>query len=401
MKSDTGGSKVATLHQSGEGDITLSLNKEKFAEFFFSFLGAKETLSKIFNTDFVVRMQDLLQFHYLITQKIEKEQFIHISLVTAAIRYDDDTSRTINTFEAMEKYYEYRDVDTQSINITWNFVFKSPNENNIHQQKISLFFETRNTYSKTGSVTVAIEHTNQVWATEVMHLFEEQIRKISAKYSIAYRSLRTLKELDVAKALAVLCVPLLLAGLVYILIQKDDLRSPLKVKNEFIFDITDVLVENKNDADLGLILQFFLLRDLQDQPTAIIAELQKAGYFNPKYSEIIEKYASGYYFSNKESDKLSYTIESVIRQANAILKINEVSYYLRFVLLYAVAYALSALYLRVFKMQSVLALTNKGVKRMEKQEKDSSTLVQFIFGVLASLVAALIYQYAIEVILIK
>ncbi|MDE2180224.1 MAG: hypothetical protein KGJ40_05155 [candidate division NC10 bacterium] len=141
--------EIATLRQDGDSDVTLILKKGKFAEFLFGFLGARETLSKTFDNDFIVRIEDLLQFHYLLEQKIAKEQFIAMSLVTAVIRYDDNTNRTINTFEAIEKYSEHRDIGVQSFDMCWNFVFKTPDMNTMQQQKVSVFFETASVVSPT------------------------------------------------------------------------------------------------------------------------------------------------------------------------------------------------------------------------------------------------------------
>jgi hypothetical protein len=393
--------EIATLHEDDEGDVTLTLKKGKFAEFLFGFLGAKETLSKTFRHDFTVKMEDLLQFHYLLTQKIAKEQFISMVLETATIQYDDETNRTINTFQSIEKYSEHRDVGVLSFSMSWNFVFKTPNQNDIQQQKVSVFFETVGAYSRTGNITVKIEHTNQVWAAEVLRLFEEHISKIAISYTFVYRALRFIKRFGVVDAIAAACIFFILGGGIYIMIQRRDLLEPLKVRDEFIFDIANVLIQNKNDRDVGLLLQFFLLRDLRSEPRAIVAELQKEGHFNPKYKEVIDKWVSGYYDSEKKSEKVYYGVRSLVKEIQAMQNIHWAYSYLKFALLYLVGYVFVTLYLKIFRMQSILALTSKGIKQMEKQEKAKSILVQFMFGIMASLIATIIYECTGRLLLIK
>jgi hypothetical protein len=395
----TSGSEIATLNEDSEGDVTLTLRREKFAEFLFGFLGAKETLSKTFNEVFTVKIEDLLQFHYLLIQKIAKEQFISLSLETATIQYDDDTSRTINTIESIEKYNEYRDVGVLSFNLAWDFVFKAPNQTNIQQQKVSIFFETAGALSGTGTVTVRIEHTNQVWAAEVLHLFEEQLSKIVFRYTVAYRMFSFLKRSRILNIIAVACVLVILGGGIYIFAERSKLLHPFKVKEEFMFDMAKVIDENEDDRDLNLLLQFFLIRDLRNEPPSIIRQLQETGRFDDKYKEIIDKLISGYYDSDKNSERIGPTFEAMFREINAMENITWAYSYLKFFLLYFIGYMLTLLYLRLFRMKSILAITTRGIKLMDKQEREKSTLLQFIFGVVASILAAIIFEFTIAFLL--
>lgn len=162
-----------------------------------------------------------------------------------------------------------------------------------------------------------------------------------------------------------------------------------------------MLTDNRDDRDPSLLLQFFLLRDLKDEPRAIVSRLQEAGRFNPKYRDIIDKWVSGYYDRDEKSETVHYNAKTVIRQIQAMQNIHWAYSYLRFALLYLVANILAAVYLRVFRMRSILALTTKGTKSMEKQEKEKSTMMQFIFGTCASIVAAVIYEYTIKLFLMK
>ena len=393
--------EIATINEDADGDVTLTLKKGKFAEFLFGFLGTRETLTKTFRYDFTIKIDDILQFHYLLTEKTSKEQFISLSLVTATIHYDDKTSRTINTFEAINKYYEYRDVNAISFNMSWNYVFRAPDQGSIQQQKVALFFEPVPTDREFGSITVTIKHTNQVWAAEVMRLFEEQIGKIRIDYTLGYRALRAMKRFGVFSTVLSICMLCILGGGIYIAVQRMNLHSPLTVKEEFIFDVADILAKNIDDQDINLFIQFFLIRDLEKASRSIISSLRIKSYFHPKYNDIIDKLESGYYDREKESDKIVYTPESILAEIKAMQNIRWMYSYLRIIMLYVIGYVFVSIYLKLFKMKSILALTSKGLKRMNKQAQAKSITFQFVFGVLASVIAAIIYEYSITLLLMK
>lgn len=395
--------KIATLHEDSDGDVTLTLRKGKFAEFIFGFLGAKETLSKTYNHDFTIKLEDLFQFHYLLIQKIEKEQFISMALETATILYDDNTNRTINTFESIEKYSEYRDVGVLAFELTWNFIFKVQNQQEVQQQKVTVFFETINAISQNGSISVKIEHTNQVWATEVLSLFEQQISKLYHNYSNVYRALQFVKRFALVDFIGMLCIVFIIGGGIYVMIQRSALSEPCKTQSEFIFDMSDVITNNlyNNDLNSGLLLQFFLLRDLRHEPSAIVDDLRKKGLFDIRYNTILNKLVSGYYDNGKKSERIGSNMESFIQEIHAIQNIYWIWTYLKFAILYLVCTKSAEIYLKIFRIKSILAITTKGTKQMERQDKEKSILMQFIFGVLASVVAAGIYEYTIRLLLIK
>ena len=360
-------SEIATINQDKDGDVTLTLRKEKFAEFLFGFLGAKETLSKTFNEDFTIKFNDLLQFHYLLTQKIAKEQFISLSVESATIEYDDETKRTINTFESIEKYSEYRDVGVLSFELSWEFMFKEPTENTIRNQKVSVYFETQGAKSKTGTISVKIEHTNQVWASEVLRLFEEHIRKIVVKYSLVYRVIRFMKRYKVLGGLAIASAAILVLCVIYVGIQISNFAQVPKVKDEFIFDASDVVAYN--EVDTNILLQFFLIRDLRDQPKAVIKSLQDTGHFDPRYKELIDKWVSGYYDKDDKSNRLTFSDEALFRDLRSKQNIIWVYPYALVIFMILVGQAIAALYLQLFRMKSVLALTTRGLEYLEKQKK--------------------------------
>ncbi len=404
---DTPEFEIAAARTDDHGDITVTLPRGKFAEFLLGFLGPKETLSKPYPDDFIVKLDDIFQFHHLLEHKIKNEQFISLSLATATIHYDDGTNRTINTIESLEKFNEYRDLEVISFNLIWQFVFRVPDQNAIRQQKVNLLFDAKGR-GTTGEITVSIEHSNQLWAVEVLRLFEEQIKKVRVPYSLAYRTIDSLRRLNIFGVLMTVALFTLVVGIIYITIQISNLRSPAKVEAEFMFDVADVVAPKANNregisprvaTDSNLLMQFFLIRDLRRSDHGVIEHLYRRGFFDERYSAVIEKMKSGYYDKNIESSTIVRTLKTELEQLVTIEKITEIFGYLKVIELYVFSYLIAALYLRLFRMRSVIAITSKSTRTLEKQQRDKSNVVQVIFGVIASLIATLIYEYSFKLFL--
>ena len=128
--------EVATIREGKEEELTLTFSKGRFAELLFGFLGQKETLKRRFQCNFAAKLDDLLQFHYLLSQKTEKEQFISLSFVTVTLQYDDETNRTINTVDALGRFSEHRNVGVLAFEMTWHYVFRDPDDTVVQQQKV-------------------------------------------------------------------------------------------------------------------------------------------------------------------------------------------------------------------------------------------------------------------------
>jgi hypothetical protein len=436
--------EIADVRQNDQGDITLTLPRGKFAEFLLGFLGPKETLSKAYNNDFIVRLEDILQFHHLLQQKIEKEQFISLSVATATLRYDDGTNRTINTVESLEKFNEYRHRGVISFSFVWQFALRTPNENAIRQQKINLLFDTKSK-DGTGEISVSIEHTNQVWAVEVLQLFEEQIQKVKIPYSLAYRSLNTLNHVGFVRVLNNLVVAALILAVLAIVVLGSMRKEPVKVDAEFMFDVANVLSKNRRMSssigqtpgggltfdqerhqddsiggsqqpkkvseggtgpslhvevvpqfDLGLVTQFFLIKELRKSDPDIIDHLNKRGYFDARYRDVIDKLKVKYYDQDVGSETIEWSIQTQLAQARRDQNVLTISHYAKFIATYVFSLLVAGIYLYVFRMRSIIAITSKGISALEKQERDKSNMMQIIFGVVASLIAAFIYSYSHE-----
>jgi len=159
-------------------NVVLSLPENTFADMIVNFLGKKEKLSYKKKTYFILNLNDITQFYYLLDEKIKKEQFTHLNYFSLIINYDDSTSREINTIERLEMFHETRNVVPVSISMSWNIILKFPNSETIENQKIDLLFNITDEIID-GTVSLDIQHTNPAWGVEVLNLFTDNIKKVS------------------------------------------------------------------------------------------------------------------------------------------------------------------------------------------------------------------------------
>lgn len=165
------------LDTENTNELVLTIPEQEFAKIILDFLGSKETISKNFEVPFCVDLESLKQFHYLLSQKMERENLTKISLFSAKIRYSDNSERTLTSFESFESYYEQRNVVPTSISMNWSIVLGFDNAKTVETQKISLTL-AKSERSNEGEIILNIEHTNQSWGFEIYKLFESQIEKI-------------------------------------------------------------------------------------------------------------------------------------------------------------------------------------------------------------------------------
>lgn len=193
------------------GDIEISLPKRILAEVIVNFLGKREQLTYKTKTFFKVELRDLTQFHYLLEQKVRKETYTDLIFFEATIVYDDQTSRKLTTIESLEQFHEPRNVIAVSATLRWHFVFKFPESDTVETQKVSMSFRVGGK-EDAGLIDLAIEHTNQAWANEVLALLKGQVLKVAPARTKkeAFYSARKYRELYTLVFMPTLLVSLIL-----------------------------------------------------------------------------------------------------------------------------------------------------------------------------------------------
>ncbi|MDM8557364.1 hypothetical protein [Candidatus Parabeggiatoa sp. HSG14] len=187
--------KIRNTVMSGEivkndEDIQIKISQEKFARIILDFLGKKQTLSYQIETAFLLDISNIAQFHYLLSEKIEKEQDTFLSLFNITIQYDDNTKRQFGDIKNVNSFYEVRDVVATDVTLHWEIVVEFPKKK-IENQKIELSFSVKNQKSY-GTIDLNIEHTNQAWGIEVLNHFKSYLKSIETpQYPVVNWAIKT------------------------------------------------------------------------------------------------------------------------------------------------------------------------------------------------------------------
>jgi len=167
-------------------DAALYLENSDFAKVILEFLGKKEQLSYASKHGFVATHNDIENFYFLLRDKIGKEQPFSISHFQVDINYNDNTTRSLSGIEGLSGFAETRDVSPESVVLSWNIIVKYPDAATVENQKISILLTRDSEDEDASDIFILIDHTNQVWAAEVLNLLKQQVKIISHRNSKKY-----------------------------------------------------------------------------------------------------------------------------------------------------------------------------------------------------------------------
>lgn len=167
--------EAVNVEQNKNG-LSVNLAKETFADMILNFLGKKEIVEYTTKPDghFIVKLEDLEDFYYLLEQKIEREETLLVDAFRIELVYDNDTKRVINGFENLKSYFENRNVTPIACKLEWNIIMKFKHTLEVETQKIELFLNT----DGIGSINVKVEYSNNIWGFEVLELFKNKINNL-------------------------------------------------------------------------------------------------------------------------------------------------------------------------------------------------------------------------------
>lgn len=190
-------------------ELSVILSQESFADMILNFLGKKEKLNyKVSNSYFLMRLNDIEQFYYLLNEKISKEGNKSIDHFLITIYYNDGSSREISGINSLNKFIETRDVIPRSIVLTWNILIKYPKSVNIENQIINITFSTDNDNENGENILLSIYHTNTSWGIEVLNLFKDKIAELTKKQTKQYTIAKAIKSFfePFGYIMAIICI---------------------------------------------------------------------------------------------------------------------------------------------------------------------------------------------------
>lgn len=223
--------------------IQFHLTQSSFAEIVLNFLGKKQTLSyNLTDQNFKLERNDLEQFHFLLNDKLSKENTTKIAHLNCKIKYFDDTSREINSIEALNGFYETRNVLVKSVSLEWNIILNFPNAQSVENQVIELTFYTYDKDFLNGAVYLNIKHTNQSWGVEVLNLFKDHIDTLIMKKTKIVKAFDFLSDVISFRNFTLFIMMFLMFIVVITLIKLDEKKNV----SEFQLDSLKIIAENYN-----------------------------------------------------------------------------------------------------------------------------------------------------------
>lgn len=399
-KKNTAKDKIAEIVQPTDREVSINLSSAKWEEILFGLFGSKESLRKHYEKDFVVDLDGLLQFHHLLSQKTEQNKFISPKIFRAEMNYENGITRVINSETDLERFVETENVDVKSVNMEWEFLRQKDISDVPQKQKVILYLDTvenkKVAYSEKelefnkGNIQVKIEHTDQIWAKEVLNHFDNEINKIIYDYNKVYIFFNRVRKLATLPSLIAVGFLFTILGMFYIYLESEDLLTPVTTRSELHFDLATTLVKaNKDDTEL--LLQFFVIRDLNlFSNKGVIDAMNQSNYFRPEFEPIVEKMISSYYNDETVSERLIKSLDARIQGEKARRNIIQVYNFLRFIILFLFITISGLIYVKLFRRKSFIALTKKAKNNFEKDEQKKASYLQVIFGVFTTLIAALI-----------
>ncbi|EKE23155.1 MAG: hypothetical protein ACD_6C00577G0002 [uncultured bacterium] len=236
--------------------IVVALDESTLAKIITEFLGNKETLTyQSVGIPFLLRNNDLEQFHYLIEQKLADQKQVFESHLTVSFNYSDKTTRTINGIKALIKVNEVRNTIINSLTMTWKVINRFHNQEQVSTQIIALTFDVIN-----EEILLTITHTNQAWAMEIKNLLNNKIQEVMIPNTKTTRVYKKVGNLGFSSAFLII----VLLFFIFDLVKTENTENkPSKKKN----DVVNVVLENyqlTNNKD-ELIMSLALINNLDDR----------------------------------------------------------------------------------------------------------------------------------------
>lgn len=356
-------------------DLSVTLNNEKFAELILNFLGKKEKLRYQDKIKFLLRLNDIEQFHYLLIEKIKNEQNVQINHFQTNFIFNDKTEREISSIESLSTYLETRDVYPLSVTMTWNIIINFPMSENVETQTIEItFLKNLLNDSYFDFVTLVISHTNQSWGNEVLNMFVNQIKKVECLESkrIAFYRKLILEEFFSKSTIIMISLCIGMAYSLFLL--EESVYTSFNNPDKYLEITTHIANNGIQGENLATLIAIEKLRDVSNKK-----ELEQKVIADP---ELLNIY-------NKSIDNRKDRLEIAFKQSSAFIVPLLLIYLIKFYLKKVIDY---------YGQNSYILTTARAEKMYEHEKNEKSKLtfysISFIFySILIGVVAGIITTF--------
>jgi len=195
------------------GYIRLPFDERQFKEFIKGLLGRPQTINRTIAGAFEVKLEDLINLHYLIEQRVSQQNEGTLINFTAKVSFSDGSSVLLNSLDELGTYNETRPIVSKEVHLTWDYLVRFQDKDVPEKQQIQvsiyssgrsnpvldeepitdllriLLFSERSK-NQSGFFSFEIRHTARTWGTDIDTLMTNYIQSLLTPESKIRRTVR-------------------------------------------------------------------------------------------------------------------------------------------------------------------------------------------------------------------
>lgn len=187
-------------HQNNVG-ILIPCEQDRFGEFIAGLLTKSASISKVYGGNFLIKFNDILNFHCLLEQRIkEQNENSYCIQMSIKVRFSDGTNIEFRDFRSFESYAEHRPIFPVGLSISWVYVIGFASGLPPEKQQVDIDFIVKNDQKSkyysvfgeydidpdslfqlsecSGIIHLRINHSRRTWGLDVLNVFDGNIKTI-------------------------------------------------------------------------------------------------------------------------------------------------------------------------------------------------------------------------------
>lgn len=223
--------------------VAFPVTPEKLGRFISGLLGQPQTISREVSGLFDVDLAWLLHVHSLIEQRIKQQNDAVRTAFKATIYYDDNFSRTLETYEGLQHFSETKKIRSTGVKIEWTYIIRFPGKDLPEKQEITLRVNEKASKYVTaglqmpiqrslrvpGLIAYSIAHTERTWGDDIESILRQEIDQVTKKTKWY--------EPHLENTLIILGFALLLSGFLFPDYMND------RIQNQSLLNLKEVIAE--------------------------------------------------------------------------------------------------------------------------------------------------------------
>ncbi|MCB9233839.1 MAG: hypothetical protein H6581_19435 [Bacteroidia bacterium] len=223
-------SKREIVISEDSSNVFFPIAPKDFTEFIKSLLGKPQTITKVIEGCFEVKLNDLLSVCELINQRVNQQNEARLLCITTKINFSDNSSVQLGSLEELERYNEVKSIISESVNLSLEYLIKFADKEKPEKQKIDITFlgerVSREGISFDGSaflirgmnvggiISIRIEHTARTWGLDIENLLSNFLNNLISEENKFKKFVRSNSE-RVSLAVGLIFFLLIIAGSIF------------------------------------------------------------------------------------------------------------------------------------------------------------------------------------------